>query len=1097
MKKSTFFFLALLFAGALSAQNWSLVDTITGPGRDEPNSFVINGKIYVGGGAVATGGGDNSFYQYDPATNVWTRKANLPDNLWAGECFALNGKGYMVSGADNGGLVSSVYQYDPTTDQWSIRNNFPGLSRQDGWGFSIGDTGYIFAGFAGSELNDLWAYNPNTDTWTQKASMPSNVRSSVKGFVVNNIAYVGLGEYNSSGSYPTDMGAYNPATNTWSTIAQFPGHYRAGQSAFSIGNYGYVGLGGYLAGGVYTIMNDFYRYDPVSNTWVSAGNFPGPGRSNLVNQNVNNIVYVGSGLNGGSNTFYTDWWRFVYQLTVSLIPGQTACNGSQIILNPLVSGGVPPYVYSWTSTGDSLSCYNCANPSVTLSQNSTYIVTVKDANNTVVYDTVNYTISGTSSAIQVNLSNTNISCSNPFDTTTAVVTNGVVPLTFYWGDGTSGTGASTALHTYQQSGVYIFTVSDSSGCVTSVLDTVQNFAVAITLAGAVPPVCIYDSTGAIKVAASGGTPPYTYLWNNGATIDSITHLTAGDYSVTVTDATLCATQFLYGLSPANDGWDYYINLAPTEPNCSNNGTITASAYGGIAPYSYLWANGDSTPVASGLPPGNYVVTVTDSLGCARKATATLVYNCASIISGYVFVDSNQNCQLDSTDIPVINNTVTAISASTGNVYFGSSDNNGFYSIVVSDTGTYNLQVSNWWWGQGCSNYNLCGNISGNINIAGLGDSSVNNNFVSNSSGGFDLTLHPGWTSGDPGFQKEYWVMPYNQGSLPFSGAATVVFNYDSNLVYQYSYCSAPRPLPTWDSVGHTLTWHVDSVPMGMWDWNNCRFENFFMVPTTLPLGYLLQSSFSITPTSGDCDSSNNFMSFSETVIGSHDPNEKTVSPAGSMPETDSILTYTIHFQNTGTDSTHFIVVVDTLSPSLNPATVRTIASSSPYSKFDVTGRGVLTWEFNPLHLVDSIRNPAGSKGFVSFQVKRNMNIPIGTSITNTATIYFDYNSGVVTNRVGDTITPAVNAIVQIKSASPVSVVAFPNPFANFTNIKVTGLNEKYDFELYDVTGRLMKKMPSVQAMEFQLDRNDLASGMYLYRLVVNSKQVAYGKLAVE
>ena len=613
-----------------------------------------------------------------------------------------------------------------------------------------------------------------------------------------------------------------------------------------------------------------------------------------------------------------------------------------------------------------------------------------------------------------------------------------------------------------------------------------------------PPVCIYDSTGAIKVSATGGTPPYSFHWNNGAAIDSITHLTAGDYSVTVSDITGCSTQFYYGLSPTNDGWDYYIDMFPTQPNCSNNGSITANAYGGLSPYTYIWANGDSTAIASSLGAGNYVVTVTDSIGCARKASASLIYNCSSIISGHVFIDSNQNCLLDSNDVPMGNNLILAYSSATGNEYYGYSDYNGFYTIVVSDTGTYNLQLSNWMWGGACSNYSLCGNPNGNITITGLGDSSLNNNFVTfSNAGGFDLTIHPGWNSADPGFQKEYWVMPYNQGTAPFTGQATVVFKYDSNLVYQYSSCASPRPLPTWDSIGHTLTWQVDSVPAQSWDWYGCRFENFFMVPVSLPLGYLLQNSFSITPTTGDCDSSNNFMSFTETVIGSHDPNEKTVSPANQMPETDSILTYTIHFQNTGTDSTHFIIVVDTLAPTLNAATVRTIASSSPYSRFTVSGKGILTWEFNPLHLVDSIRNPSGSKGFVSFQVKRSNNMPIGATISNSATIYFDYNSGVVTNRVSDTIVPAVNGILQIKGASSVSVKAFPNPFTNFTNIQVIGLNEKYDFELYDVTGRLMKRLASIQASEFQLNREQLSAGMYLYRVVANNKQVAYGKLAVE
>src|ERR1019366_4866200 len=258
-------------------------------------------------------------------------------------------------------------------------------------------------------------------------------------------------------------------------------------------------------------------------------------------------------------------------------------------------------------------------------------------------------------------------------------------------------------------------------------------------------------------------------------------------------------------------------------------------------------------------------------------------------------------------------------------------------------------------------------------------------------------------SAAPGFQKGYWVMPYNQGTLPFTGIATLVFQYDSNLVYQYSHSPAGRPLPGWDSVAHTLTWLVDSMPYGSWDWYGCRFENFFVVPATLPLGYQLQSNFWITPTTGDCDTSNNFLSFSEITTGCHDPNEKTVTPE-QLPETDSVLTYTIHFQNTGNDSTHFIVVTDTLSPFLDPASVKTVASSHPYSSFSITGHGVLTWEFKPLRLVDSIRNPQGSKGFVIFQVKKKAGVAAGTSISNSATIYFDYNSGIITNTVSDTVT---------------------------------------------------------------------------------------------
>ncbi len=1094
MKNIIFTLLALWCTLQSDAQSWTQSANLPAPGRRGAVSLTINGEVYVGGGLDSTSSLRSDFFMFDPGTNTWTQKANLPISLGGSACFTVNGKGYLVSGASGAGnVVSNAYKYDPNLDQWSAIASFPGTARENSWGFAIGDSGYVFAGYGGSELNDLWAYNTTNNTWTQKASMPSSVRSTISGFVINNIAYTGLGEYNSSANYASDMGAYHAATNSWTTIAQFPGHLRSGQICFTIGNFGYLGLGAYDSLGANVFMSDIYQYNPAANSWLQAGNFPGPGTSTATGQNVGNIIYVGLGSNAAG--FQTDWWRYIYHVGVSLPAGQTVCSGSNLILNPTVSGAIAPVTYSWTSTGNTLSCNNCANPSVTLTQNSTFFLAVTDANNTVAYDTVTYTVSSTGSTIQASLTNTNISCLDPTDTTTALVTNGITPLTFQWGDGTTGTGVSPGLHTYGQAGVYIFTVIDSAGCLSSVLDTILNTSVAITLRNTVSPICLYDSSGKIFVNVTGGTAPYTYLWSTGSTTDSTTHLPAGDYAVTVTDATGCSTQFFYELNPANDVWDYYVYLSGTNPNCSNNGSLSVTPYGGTQPFSYVWNNGDSTQNIQGLAAGNYSVVVTDSSGCPRTAIAGLVFNCASNISGYVFIDSNQNCILDSNEYVISYDYVTATENTTGITYYGCTDWTGQYVITVPDTGTYNLQISTY--GESCTSFSLCGNPSQNITIVHLGDSSVNNNFATTSNSGFDLTIHPGWTSADPGFQKEYWVMPYNQALTPFAGQATVVFTYDSNLIYQYSYVPTPLQLPTWDSIAHTLTWFCSNLPEGGWDWYNYRFENFFVVPATLPLGYLLQSDFWITPTTGDCDSSNNHLHFSETVIGSHDPNEKTVEPAGTIPEGDSILTYTIHFQNTGTDSTHFIVVVDTLSKSLDPTSVRNVASSSPYSKFSVTGPGILTWEFNPLRLVDSLRNPSGSKGFVTFQVKKKANVPVGTSISNTATIYFDYNSGVVTNTITDTVVVNPTTAIKLAESSNVSVRAFPNPFTDATNIVVNGLNEKFDFELYDVTGRLVKTIPAIQNKQFQVNRDDLSSGVYLYRISVNNKQVAIGKLAAQ
>jgi len=1089
MKKISLTVLGFLLAYTLFAQSWTQATNIPGFGRRGAVSLTINGKIYVGGGLDSLSALIGDFYEYDPATNAWAQKGNLPANLGGCACFTINGKGYLVSGAAGGGnVVNTAYQYDPLTDTWTSIAAFPGTARENSYGFTIADTGYVFGGFGGSELNDLWAYNSTNNTWSQKASMPSSTRSTISGFVINNVAYVGLGEYNSSQNFASDIGAYNAATNTWGVIAQFPGHLRAGQVCFTIGNFGYLGFGAYDSAGITLYYNDIYQYDVAHNSWSHAGSFPGVGRSTGVSQNVGDIIYVGSGSNAVS--FTRDWWRFIYHVGVSMAPGQNVCTGSQVILNPVVAGAIEPVTYNWSSTGNALSCNNCATPSVTITQNSTYYLTVTDANNTQAFDTVTYTVSSTSNGVQASLANTNISCQNPVDTTTALVSGGTIPFTFQWGDGTSGTGVSATLHTYSQSGVYVFSVTDSAGCVSSLFDTILNSSVAITVSKIVSPICLYDSSGKIFINVTGGTAPYAYTWTTGSTADSSTHLPAGDYSVTVTDINSCSTQLYYELNPAGDVWDYYVYLSGTDPNCSNNGTLTVTPYGGFTPYNYTWNNGGTTQTIQSLPAGNYSVVVTDSTGCPRVATGTLNFNCASTISGYVFIDSNQNCIFDSSESAVSFTFITATSANTGNVYYGYTDGKGGYAIVVTDTGTYNIQIANY--DGTCANYAMCGNPGQNVTIAQLGDSSVNNNFTTNVTSGFDLTIHPGWTSADPGFQKEYWVMPYNQSGLPFNGTATVVFKYDSNLVYQYSLA----PLPAVDTVAHTLTWMVNNVPSPGWDWVNVRFENFFQVPTTLSLGQLLYSSFSITPTVGDCDSSNNFLHFSETVIGSHDPNEKTVEPANNISPDDSVLTYTIHFQNTGTDSTRFIIVTDTLSPYLDPASVRTLASSSPYSAFNISGKGFLSWTFNPLRLVDSITNPSGSKGFITFSVKKFKNLPLGSVISNTAYVYFDYNNAVITNTVSDTVA-LPTGVLNVKGNSAVSVKAYPNPFSQVTHISVNGISGKYDFELYDVTGRLKRRISAVDSYEFELMRNDMAAGMYFYRIVISSKQLGYGKLVIQ
>ncbi len=136
--------------------------------------------------------------------------------------------------------------------------------------------------------------------------------------------------------------------------------------------------------------------------------------------------------------------------------------------------------------------------------------------------------------------------------------------------------------------------------------------------------CLGGNDGAAAAQPDGGLPPYTYLWNTGATTQIITGLVAGPYSVTVTDAA-GATATASGIVEKG-----YIIHVPTNANyetCDGSMDAEAAVFpeGGVQPYSYLWNDpaGQTTFTATGLSAGTYLVTVTDGNGCSNVASVTV------------------------------------------------------------------------------------------------------------------------------------------------------------------------------------------------------------------------------------------------------------------------------------------------------------------------------------------------------------------------------------------------------------------------------------------------------------------------------------------
>ncbi|MEO1418834.1 MAG: T9SS type A sorting domain-containing protein [Bacteroidota bacterium] len=145
-------------------------------------------------------------------------------------------------------------------------------------------------------------------------------------------------------------------------------------------------------------------------------------------------------------------------------------------------------------------------------------------------------------------------------------------------------------------------------------------------------------------------------------------------------------------------------------------------------------------------------------------------------------------------------------------------------------------------------------------------------------------------------------------------------------------------------------------------------------------------------------------------IGSYDPNDKQATPVGTGPEHQiapgSLLEYLIRFQNTGTDTAFFVNILDTLPEQVVPSSLRVRAASHTYTQFEDSlpnGRTVYRFSFDPILLPDSATDLAMSQGYIKFAIQMKDSLPIGTKIENTASIYFDYNLPIKTNRTLQTL----------------------------------------------------------------------------------------------
>ncbi len=222
-------------------------------------------------------------------------------------------------------------------------------------------------------------------------------------------------------------------------------------------------------------------------------------------------------------------------------------------------------------------------------------------------------------------------------------------------------------------------------------------------------------------------------------------------------------------------------------------------------------------------------------------------------------------------------------------------------------------------------------------------------------------------------------------------------------------------------------------------------------------------------------------------IGAYDPNDKQGFPEGLSEqgyiEREQTLEYLIRFQNTGTDTAFNVTIRDTLSPLLDPASVRLGATSHP-CELRMTPSGTLMLVFEHILLPDSNINEPASHGFAQFTISQKSGNAFGSTIRNRAGIYFDFNPPVITNQTLHTVgIPLVTGIEPVPVHQP-KLSFSPNPFHGSTLLTISDQaadSQSFIFEMFDPLGKKVRSN-TFAGTHLRISQDHLPNGAYQFVL---------------
>jgi len=418
-------------------------------------------------------------------------------------------------------------------------------------------------------------------------------------------------------------------------------------------------------------------------------------------------------------------------------------------------------------------------------------------------------------------------------------------------------------------------------------------------------------------------------------------------------------------------------------------------------------------------------------------TITVANSCIyNTVTGAVFADNNGNCIFDSGDVGLHLNIGM-------NENFSTPPGVGYWPYGWQDSvfeGSYTIWAQQSW----MTNYT----VSIPAYYAFIFPASpcfitidsfitlpqTNINFPLQCTSNVDVQCY----AGSPGNVRRYrpfYMQPYVSNTGCDSASGQLTFIKDSRVSYDSAMSTNPAIIVS----GDTLIWNysgLTSLAAGAY-WNSF-LSNIYLIPdSTLAVGDTLCFRVYTNVPTADINPANNDYTICLPVVYSYDPNEKDVSPKGTGPEgfiaASDTLTYTLHFQNTGSAEADNIIVIDTLDSHINPHSLKVLGTSNNMTP-QWLASNVVAFNFNDIFLPDSTDDEPGSHGFVRFSVVLDSGLAPGSQIKNTGYIYFDVNPAVVTNTTLNTI-PGPTNVQQVVSNGDVTL--YPNPANDMINLAIS------------------------------------------------------------